>query len=505
MVRAERPSHERPRPWEAPLNEVELELQPLTTEQVLERLAVWQDILQEQVRERIRMDILLNDSGKLERSGEVRNRAAALVGIAAEDVAIDELKAALAQKVEAQQQVIIAITERMKVAIEIIKRRGGDAQSHIDYIASATGRRLNFADLSVLRVQIGQWTLSPSGGLLIAKKAIIFVGSVAVFWILSRFIGLFTRYASRRIPRSSALLGPVLAGIAEKLTMVVGVVVAASAVGVDTGPLLAMSGATGLVIGLALQGTLSNFASGILILLNRLFDVGDVVDAGGVFGKVEAMNLVSTTVLTFDNQLMLVPNNQIWNSVITNVTGKDTRRVDLTFGIAYSSEIAKATEILERVVNEHPKALDDPAPIVRVHELADNSVNLIARTWVRTADYWDVYWDLMREVKERFDEGGASASHSRSAICTFLARSKSSSAAVVTSPRPARSAYPQTAPRNGRTSDRFWSLAQRMRMSTTPTEWRSTPRKARDRTNLAARCDLAGSPVIYLESVTASR
>jgi small conductance mechanosensitive channel len=317
---------------------------------------------------------------------------------------IDELKAALAQQVEAQQQIIIAITDRMKVAIEIVKRRGGDAQSFIDYIASATGRKLNFTDLSVLRVQVLQWLTSPSGGRLIAKNALLFAGIVALFWVLGRFLGLLTRYASRRIPKSSSLLGPVLAGIVEKLTFVVGVVVAASAVGVDTGPLLAMIGATGLVIGLALQGTLSNFASGILILLNRPFDVSDVVDAGGVFGKVEAMNLVSTTILTFDNQLMLVPNNQIWNSVITNVTGKDTRRVDLTFGIAYTSEIAKATDILEELLSTHPKTLDDPAPVVRVHELADSSVNLIARPWVRTADYWDVYWDLMRQVKERFDE-----------------------------------------------------------------------------------------------------
>jgi small conductance mechanosensitive channel len=319
---------------------------------------------------------------------------------------IDELKAALAQQVEAQQQIIIAITDRMKVAIEIVKRRGGDAQSFIDYIASATGRKLNFTDLSVLRVQVLQWITSPSGGRMIAKKALLFAGIVALFWVLGRFMGFLTRYASRRIPKSSTLLGPVLAGIVEKLTLVVGVVVAASAVGVDTGPLLAMIGATGLVIGLALQGTLSNFASGILILLNRPFDVSDVVDAGGVFGKVEAMNLVSTTILTFDNQLMLVPNNQIWNSVITNVTGKDTRRVDLTFGIAYTSEIAKATDILEELLSTHPKTLDDPAPVVRVHELADSSVNLIARPWVRTADYWDVYWDLMRQVKERFDEEG---------------------------------------------------------------------------------------------------
>jgi small conductance mechanosensitive channel len=406
MVRAERPVHERREPWEVPLAEFELELQPLTTEEVLNRLEQWQALLQEQVRERIRMDILLNDPEKLEQSLAVRNEAASLVGIAEESVSIEELRSALAQQIERQQQIIVAITDRMKVAIEIVKRRGGDAQAFVDYIASATGRKLNFTDLSVLRVQVMQWLVSPNGGRMIARRILLFVGIIAVFWVVSRVVGLITRYATRRIPKSSSLLGPVLAGILEKLTLVVGAVVAASAVGVDTGPLLAMIGAAGLVIGLALQGTLSNFASGILILLNRPFDVGDVVDAGGVFGKVEAMNLVSTTILTFDNQLMLVPNNQIWNSVITNVTGKDTRRVNLTFGIAYSSDIAQATAILEELLGEHPKTLESPAPVVRVHELADNSVNLIARPWVRTADYWDVYWDLMRQVKERFDEEG---------------------------------------------------------------------------------------------------
>ena len=406
IVGAERPAHKRKVPWEVPVSEFELELQPLTTEQVLARLEDWRALLQQQVRKRIRMDILLNDPKKLERNLEVRNEAAMLAGIPAEDVPVDLLKETLAEQVEAQQQIIMAITDRMKVAIEIVKRRGGDAQTFIDYIASATGRKINFTDLSVLRVQLLQWLTSPSGGLSILWKAFSFLGILAIFWVVSRFMGFLTHYVSRRIPKSSTLLGPVLAGIVEKLTIMVGVVVAAGAVGVNTGPLLAMIGATGLVVGLALQGTLSNFASGILILLTRPFDVEDVVDAGGVFGKVEAMNLVSTTILTFDNQLMLVPNNQIWNSVITNVTGKDTRRVDLTFGIAYSSEIAKVTDILEDLLNAHPKTLDDPAPVVRVHELADSSVNLIARPWVRTADYWDVYWDLMQQVKERFEEEG---------------------------------------------------------------------------------------------------
>lgn len=406
LVRAQPPSHERAIPWGVPVSEFELELQPLTTEQVLERLDAWELLLQREVRQRIRIDILLNDSDKLEESLRVRNEGARLFGVEVQDVPLDELKAALAERAETQQQVITAIVDRMRVAIELCKKRGVDAQGHIDYITSATGRKLNFTDLSVLRVQLMQWLNSSTGGRLIVRNALVFVALVVVFWLLSRVAGVLTRSAVRRIPRSSSLLGPVLAGILQKVVIVVGVVVAAGAVGVDTGPLLATIGAAGLVIGLALQGTLSNFASGILILLNRPFDVGDVVDAGGVFGKVSAMNLVSTTILTFDNQLMLVPNNQIWNAVITNATGKKTRRVDLTFGIAYNADIGKAVGVLEDVLSSHPKTLSDPAPVVRVHELADNSVNLIARPWVRTADYWDVYWDLMREVKERFDAAG---------------------------------------------------------------------------------------------------
>ena len=144
--------------------------------------------------------------------------------------------------------------------------------------------------------------------------------------------------------------------------------------------LLVSSTVLSAVLGFALQGTLSNFASGVMILLYRPFDVGDVVTAGGTTGKVEAMTLVSTTILTPDNQRIIVPNNSIWGDVITNVTGNDTRRVDMVFGIGYEDDIAKAQSILERVVAEHPLTLDDPAPKICVHELADSSVNFTVGT-----------------------------------------------------------------------------------------------------------------------------
>ena len=134
--------------------------------------------------------------------------------------------------------------------------------------------------------------------------------------------------------------------------------------------------------------------------------MGDVVEVAGIMGNVKKMNLVSTSIATFDNQVIIVPNNMIWQQVITNVTAQRTRRVDLTFSISYSDDIDKAKKILSEVAENYEPALKTPEPNIRVHELADSSVNLILRPWVRTEDYWEAYWDLTETVKKRFDEEG---------------------------------------------------------------------------------------------------
>jgi len=155
-----------------------------------------------------------------------------------------------------------------------------------------------------------------------------------------------------------------------------------------------------------LQNSLGNFASGILIMVFKPFDLGDLVEIGGVLGVVKSMNLLSVQLHTPDNRAVTIPNNNVWGDTITNVNGTDTRRVDLVFGIAYDDDIAKAQKIMEEVLDAHEQVLDDPAPVVRVHELADSSVNFVCRPWVRTENYWDVYWDVTRKVKERFDNEG---------------------------------------------------------------------------------------------------
>ena len=152
-----------------------------------------------------------------------------------------------------------------------------------------------------------------------------------------------------------------------------------------------------------MQETLSNLAAGLMIMINRPFDEGDFVQVAGLGGTVRHVSIVSTTIATPDNQVIVIPNSKVWGDVITNVTASDTRRVDLVFGIGYSDSIEQAQKVLEEVVGKHPLILKEPAPVIRVSELADSSVNFIVRPWTKTSDYWSVYWDLQRAVKEAFD------------------------------------------------------------------------------------------------------
>jgi small conductance mechanosensitive channel len=194
----------------------------------------------------------------------------------------------------------------------------------------------------------------------------------------------------------------------SKLVMLFGILLALSQLGISLGPLLAGLGVAGFIVGFALQDTLGNFAAGVMILMYRPYDVGDWVDLGGFFGSVHKMNLVSTTLLTLDNQTYVVPNSKIWGDVIKNVTAQKTRRVDMVFGISYSDDIPKAETILMDILKSHQKILDTPEPQVHLHTLGESSVDFVVRPWVNVDDYWDVYWDVTRTVKLRFDEEGVS-------------------------------------------------------------------------------------------------
>jgi small conductance mechanosensitive channel len=248
-----------------------------------------------------------------------------------------------------------------------------------------------------------------TSGVQLLLKLLVFLIIVTLFRYLARVT---TRIVARALSTTklslSSLLKDAIVSVAGKVVFLLGILIGLSQIGVQLGPVLAGLGVIGFIVGFALQDTLSNFASGAMIVIYRPFDIGDVVEAGGVFGKVDAMTLVSTGILTFDNQRLTVPNRKIWGEVIRNVTSEDTRRVDLTFSVGYSDSLDRAEEVLHKIVTDHPLVLPDPEPVIKVQSLAESSVDFVVRPWCKTEDYWSVYWDLTRSVKSAFDSEGIS-------------------------------------------------------------------------------------------------
>jgi len=240
-------------------------------------------------------------------------------------------------------------------------------------------------------------------------KILLFFAVLLIFRTLSRITKRVVRAASDKSNLDmSALLKDILVSTSGGFVMALGVLMALSQVGISLAPMLAGLGVAGFIVGFALQDSLGNFAAGAMILIYRPFDVDDFVEVTGASGLVKKMNLVSTTIVTFDNQTLVVPNSKIWGDVIKNVTAQTERRVDLEFGIGYDDDIELAEQVLREIVNAHEKTLDEPEPMIKLHTLGDSSVNFIVRPWTKTEDYWEVYWDIMREVKLRFDREGIS-------------------------------------------------------------------------------------------------
>ena len=188
-------------------------------------------------------------------------------------------------------------------------------------------------------------------------------------------------------------------------TLMIFVIIAAiNQVGIQTTSLIAVMSAAGLAIGLALQGSLSNFAAGVLIVIFRPYKVGDFIEGAGIAGVVEQVQILTTILKTGDNKRIIVPNSQIMSSIITNYSSNDTRRIDMVVGVSYSDDLDKVRATIESLVAADDRILDDPACTIAVSELADSSVNFVVRPWVKTADYWAVKFDLTEAIKKRFDQ-----------------------------------------------------------------------------------------------------
>lgn len=345
---------------------------------------------------------------KLETDTTLKKQIEAAKEKSGDGEAPEDLKTALLEQATELMSDRTALTDRLQVVLDELDAKGGETKEYDVYIKAVSGIKVDVTDASATWTTITGWLTSAEGGLRWGLNIVQFIVIVLIFYLLSIAAGKAAQKGFAKAKNMSTLLADFVVLSVRRITLFIGFFVGLSALEVNIGPVLAVIGAAGFVIAFALQNSLSNFASGLLMLIYRPFDIGDMINVAGVLGKVESMHLLSTQLRTPDNQLVVVPNNSVWGDVITNVTGITQRRIDLIFGIGYSDDIDKAQQILEDIVKSHELVLEDPEPVVKLHELADSSVNFVCRPWVKPDDYWNVYWDITREVKRRFDAEGVS-------------------------------------------------------------------------------------------------
>ncbi len=234
--------------------------------------------------------------------------------------------------------------------------------------------------------------------------------AIAIFiigrWVVKIIANLVKKALTKA--KMDVILVNFVTSIINTLLLLFIIIAALNQLGVNTTSLIALLGAAGLAIGLALQGSLQNFASGVMLIVFRPFKDGDFVEVAGTSGVVEKISIFTTVMRTGDNREIIIPNGKIYSDTITNYSARATRRIDMVFGIGYGDDIRKTKEVLNAMIESDDRILKDPAPLVAVGELADNSVNFLVRPWVNSADYWSVKLDLTEKVKLAFDENGIS-------------------------------------------------------------------------------------------------
>ncbi len=411
-----------------PLDELDIIVAPLTVEELTVEADAWLKLVKElahkvadtklrikrqnekQVKAEVKIEKVLQKQETVKSpSSQLQKEVSHAENVVknadkSKDNAMDQLTRLRAERTALIDRLSV-ILDRMnkKLGLDKVAQEKEKVQVYRRYMDDVGGIKLDTHDAESAFASLKGWLTSKEGGKHWATNIGTFLAIIIVFWLLARALREATKKGLALSNNQSKLFTDFLVVIVFRLVMFIGIIVGFTTLEINMGPLLAIIGAAGFVVAFALQGTLSNFASGIMIMLYRPFDVDDMVDVAGHFGKVRSLNLVSTTISTPDNKIMVVPNNDIWGNIIINATTSKQRRVDMLFGISYKDDIDHARQVLAEIVAAHPLTLNDPAPKIHLHELAESSVNFICRPWAKTSDYWTVYWDITRSVKLRFD------------------------------------------------------------------------------------------------------
>jgi small conductance mechanosensitive channel len=366
-------------------DELNLLLIPLTVDQLAALAGEWLTIVQAKTQEVVEQQIRIN-----------RTAAESV-----EQAARDQLTALTEER--------RALFDRYSRVVDAWELKGGDPAAIAtfrSYRSAIIVEETRNTDWRTLVAQALAWTTARDGGVQIALNAGVVIASFLGLLIVAGLVRRIVRRSIGHVPNISRLLQAFVAVAAYWLTLAVGLMLVLAGLGVNVTPLFALVGGASFIVAFAMQNTLGNLAAGLMIMINRPFDEGDHVDIGGVSGTVKDVSIMSTTVVKPDNQIVVVPNSSVWGNVITNSTASETRRVDLEFAVSNDTPIARAQAALESVVRAHPLVLQEPEPIIRVNELTDGAVKFVVRPWTRRDDYWTVYWDLTREVKDALDRAG---------------------------------------------------------------------------------------------------
>lgn len=372
--------------------EFSLRLIPLTAEELGELAGHWLGVAREATIAVVEQQIAVNRAEEGEAADAARER--------------------LADLTEARR----VRFDRLVRVLDAWELKGGDPDaiaSMRTYRNSVLVEEARRTDWRTLVSQATAWATSREGGIALAMQAGIvlaaFLGLLVVAGIVKRIV----RRWIGHVPNLSKLLQAFVVTMVYWLVLAFGLMVVLAALGVNITPLFALVGGASFILAFALQNTLSNLAAGLMIMVNRPFDKGDAVTIGGTSGTVSDVSIMSTTVVTPDNQIVIVPNSSVWGTVITNSTASDTRRVDLEVEVSHDMPIAEAQAIIERTVRAHPLVLEDPEAVVRVNGFTDSTTKFVVRPWARNADYQTVFWDLTRGVREALDAAGARESEAK--------------------------------------------------------------------------------------------
>ncbi len=368
------------------VDELEILVVPLTAEELSDASAAWQTHVRNQAEEFAQINLNLQKANK-ENEDKLRLELSAFVATSN------------------------ATLEKYRTVLEAWSKKGAapeDLKPHLDYLSALQTSAITSVDFTTLVQSAFAWLVAFDGGMRIVLGVLGVLVAVWTMMFVARFVRRMAQRGLDRVPTLSRMLKRFLATAVFWAVFVLGILIVLALFGVNVTPLFAVFGGLSFILGFALQETLGNLASGLMIMVLKPFDTGDYIEVGGSSGFVDEMSVVSTKIRTFDNQIIVVPNSKIWGDVITNVSASDERRVDLVFGIAYSDNAAHAIAVLKELVKNHDLCLSSPRAEVFVGELGDNSVNIFCRPWSKSDDYWTVYWDLTGQAKERFDQEGIS-------------------------------------------------------------------------------------------------